>query len=83
MVRALAVELAPEMIRVNAIVPGLTQTPGTLSRPGHIERSKKNIPMGEVMMPEEHAALVAFALSGEAPHMTGTDLKIDGGRTSG
>ncbi|MBT7487281.1 MAG: SDR family oxidoreductase, partial [Rhodospirillales bacterium] len=44
---------------------------------------KKNIPMGEVMMPEEHAALVAFALSGEAPHMTGTDLKIDGGRTSG
>jgi NAD(P)-dependent dehydrogenase (short-subunit alcohol dehydrogenase family) len=82
MVRALAVELAPDMIRVNAIVPRLTQTPGTLSREGHIERGKKNIPMGEVMMPEEHAALVAFALSGEAPQMTGTDLKIDGRRTS-
>jgi NAD(P)-dependent dehydrogenase (short-subunit alcohol dehydrogenase family) len=82
MVRALAVELAPDMIRVNAIVPGLTLTPGTMSREGHIERSKPNIPMGEVTMPEEIAALVAFALSGEAPHMTGTDLKIDGGRTS-
>ncbi len=82
LVRALAVELTPDMNRVNAIVPGLTQSPGTLSRPGHIERSKKNIPMGEVMLPEEHAALVAFALSGEAPHMTGRiDLKTDGGRT--
>lgn len=82
MVRALAVELAANGIRVNSIIPGLTLTPGTTSRKGHIERGKRNIPMGEVTMPEELAALVAFALSGEAPHMTGTDLKIDGGRTS-
>jgi len=82
MVRALAVELAPEMIRVNAIVPGLTLTPGTINRPGHIDRGLKGVPMGEITMPEEVAAVVAFALSGEAPHMTGTDLKVDGGRTS-
>ncbi len=82
MVRALAVELAPLMIRVNAIVPGLTLTPGTQNRPGHIERGLKGVPMGEITMPEEIAAVVAFALSGEAPHMTGTDLKVDGGRTS-
>lgn len=82
MVRALAVELAPEMIRVNAIVPGLTLTPGTTNRPGHIERGLKGVPMGEITMPEEIAAVIAFALSGEAPHMTGTDLKVDGGRTS-
>ena len=82
MVRALAVELAPEMIRVNAIVPGLTLTPGTINRPGHIERGLKGVPMGEITMPEEIAAVIAFALSGEAPHMTGTDLKVDGGRTS-
>ena len=82
MVRALAVELAPEMIRVNAIVPGLTLTPGTINRPGHIERGLKGVPMGEITMPEEIAAIVAFALSGEAPHLTGTDLKVDGGRTS-
>ena len=83
LVRALAIELAPEMIRVNAIVPGLALPPGTISRKGHIERGLKNLPMGEIVMPEEIAALVAFALSGEAPHMTGTDLKIDSGRTSG
>ena len=82
MVRALAVELAPEKIRVNAIVPGLTLTPGTINRPGHIERGLKGVPMGEITMPEEIAAVIAFALSGEAPHMTGTDLKVDGGRTS-
>ncbi len=82
MVRALAVELASEKIRVNAIVPGLTLTPGTQNRPGHIERGIKNVPMGEIVMPEEIAALVAFTLSGEAPHLTGTDLKVDSGRTS-
>jgi NAD(P)-dependent dehydrogenase (short-subunit alcohol dehydrogenase family) len=82
MVRALAVELGPLNIRVNAIVPGLTLTPGTINRPGHIERGLQGVPMGEITMPEEIAALVAFTLSGEAPHMTGTDLKVDGGRTS-
>lgn len=82
MVRALAVELGPEKIRVNAIVPGLTLTPGTINRPGHIDRGLKGVPMGEITMPEEIAAIVAFTLSGEAPHMTGTDLKVDGGRTS-
>lgn len=82
MVRALAVELAPHKIRVNSIVPGLTLTPGTENRPGHIERGLKLVPMGEVVMPEEIAALVSFAMSDEAPHMTGSELKIDAGRTS-
>jgi NAD(P)-dependent dehydrogenase (short-subunit alcohol dehydrogenase family) len=82
MVRALAVELGPEKIRVNAIVPGLTLTPGTINRPGHIDRGLQGVPWGEITMPEEIAAVVAFTLSGEAPHMTGTELKVDGGRTS-
>ena len=68
---------------MNAIVPGLTCTPGTEGRAGHIERGIKSVPMGEIVMPEEIAALVSFAISDEAPHMTGTELKIDGGRTSG
>ena len=38
--------------------------------------------MGALVEPDELAGLVAFAISDEAPHMTGTILKVDAGRTS-
>jgi NAD(P)-dependent dehydrogenase (short-subunit alcohol dehydrogenase family) len=38
--------------------------------------------MNEIVEPDELAAFVAFVLSDEAPHMTGTLLKVDAGRTS-
>ncbi len=82
MMRALAVELAPHKIRVNTIVPGMARTPPVTDVEGYIDAGIKNVPMGEIVEPEEIAALVAFALSDEAPHMTGTELKIDAGRTS-
>ena len=82
MMRALAIELAPHKIRCNTIVPGLTYTPAATRNPGYIEAGLKVIPMGEVVQPEEIAAIVAFALSDEVPHMTGTLLKVDAGRTS-
>jgi NAD(P)-dependent dehydrogenase (short-subunit alcohol dehydrogenase family) len=83
MMRALAVELAPHKIRVNTIVPGMARTPPVENTQGYIEAGLKAVPMGEVVEPDEIAALVAFALSDEAPHMTGTLLKVDAGRTSG
>ncbi|MBO21087.1 MAG: hypothetical protein CMM26_01715 [Rhodospirillaceae bacterium] len=83
MMRALAVELAPHRIRVNTIVPGMARTPPVEGVEGYIEAGLKAVPMGEIVEPEEVAALVAFALSDEAPHMTGTLLKVDAGRTSG
>ncbi len=82
MMRALAVELAPHMIRVNTIVPGMARTPPVERVEGYIDAGLQAIPMGEIVEPEEIAALVAFALSDEAPHMTGTLLKVDAGRTS-
>ncbi|MEP4888312.1 MAG: SDR family NAD(P)-dependent oxidoreductase [Alphaproteobacteria bacterium] len=82
MMRALAIELAPLKIRVNTIVPGMSRTPPVVNVPGFMEAGLKLAPMGEVVEPEEIAALVAFALSDEAPHMTGAELKIDAGRTS-
>lgn len=81
MMQTLALELAPHRIRVNTIVPGTTATPLTRSMPGHLEAIAKTLPMGEVVEPEEIARYVAFALSDALPHLTGSLLKVDSGRT--
>jgi 3-oxoacyl-[acyl-carrier protein] reductase len=60
----------------------MARTPPVEDTEGYIEAGLKMVPMNAVVEPEEIAALVAFALSDEAPHMTGTLLKVDGGRTS-
>jgi NAD(P)-dependent dehydrogenase (short-subunit alcohol dehydrogenase family) len=84
MMRALAIELAEDKIRCNTIVPGVTRTQALMvGGPEYASRGLKYVPMDELVEPEELAALVSFALSDEAPHMTGTLLKVDGGRTSG
>lgn len=81
MMQTVALELAPHKIRVNTIVPGTTATPLTLSMPGHLEAIARTLPMGEVVEPEEIARYVAFALSDALPHLTGSLLKVDSGRT--
>ena len=82
LVRALAVDLAPHNIRVNTIVPGGSATPPVLAISDYAERNFPTVPMKELVRPEEIAAIVAFALGDETPHMTGTLLKVDAGRTS-
>jgi NAD(P)-dependent dehydrogenase (short-subunit alcohol dehydrogenase family) len=82
MLRGLAVELAPHRIKVNTIVPGMAETRPVTSQQGYIEAGLKAVPMNEIVKPDELAAFVAFSLSDEAPHMTGTLLKVDAGRTS-
>jgi NAD(P)-dependent dehydrogenase (short-subunit alcohol dehydrogenase family) len=82
MLRGLAVELAPHRIRVNTIVPGMAETRPVTSVQGYIEAGLKAVPMNEIVQPDELAAFVAFSLSDEVPHMTGTLLKVDAGRTS-
>lgn len=81
LMHGLALELAPHRIRVNLLVPGTTETDATRAMPGYLETVGRTLPMGEVVQAEELAALVVFALSDKAPHMTGTMLKIDSGRT--
>jgi NAD(P)-dependent dehydrogenase (short-subunit alcohol dehydrogenase family) len=85
-----AVELAPANIRVNAVAPGLTQTPlfdDWLRRQpdpdGWKQRSLRAIPQGRFGRPEEVAALIAFLLSSEAAHITGAVIPIDGGFQAG
>ena len=78
--KGMGVELATKNIRVNTIVPGTTKTPITENIPGYLEKVGPTLPMKEVVEPYELANFVAFALSDDAPHMTGTLLKIDAGR---
>jgi NAD(P)-dependent dehydrogenase (short-subunit alcohol dehydrogenase family) len=89
MTRALAAELAVHGIRVNSVSPGETETPmlmaefAAASDPA-AERAEHeaSIPLGRIAQPVEIADAVAFLLSDDATYITGTNLVVDGGRTS-
>lgn len=81
--RALALELAPRRIRVNVIAPGLTDTPMVHAVDGHVETGLPSVPLGELVPPEEVAALAVHLWSDDARHLTGAVLSLDGGRTAG
>lgn len=85
--RCLAIELAPEGIRVNAVNPGVVVTElhkrGGMSDDAYaafLERGRATHPLGRVGTPEEIAGLVAWLVSTEASWMTGETIAIDGGR---
>lgn len=81
LVRALALEMAEHAIRVNAIVPGVTDTPAIYRYPGHAERSKAAVPLGSLVPPDEIGGLAVFLFGDDARHMTGAVLTHDAGRT--
>jgi NAD(P)-dependent dehydrogenase (short-subunit alcohol dehydrogenase family) len=79
--RALARELAPYGVTVNAVAPGAIATRAHDTVPAEmIERIRKATPAGFVGQPEDVAAAVAFLASDEARFITGQTLLIDGGR---
>jgi NAD(P)-dependent dehydrogenase (short-subunit alcohol dehydrogenase family) len=83
--RAMAHQLGPEGIRVNAVCPGFVETPmlaGALSVPGLREGFEKASPLGRLAQPVEIAYAVAFLLSPKASFITGTHLVVDGGNVS-
>ena len=79
--RAMAVELAPKRIRVNAVAPGFTETDMATAmlsqRRAEIEAA---IPLGRIGTPQEIAEVVAFLASDRARYVTGQVLMVDGGR---
>jgi NAD(P)-dependent dehydrogenase (short-subunit alcohol dehydrogenase family) len=81
MTRAMALELAPHRIRVNAIAPGLTDT--AQPRYGNTEEELRataaTIPLGRMAQPEDIARVAVFLASTDAAHITGQTLHVNGG----
>ena len=89
MTRALAAELAPYGVRVNAVCPGATDTPllraeyDTAPDPGAARaEGEGSIALGRLGQPEDIARVVVFLLSDEAAYVTGSHYVVDGGRTT-
>ncbi|RYD59929.1 MAG: SDR family oxidoreductase [Sphingomonadales bacterium] len=90
--RNLAMELAPQNIRVNAFSPGMTLTPYVRQRfehkaaedpsrtaEEHLQHFAAGIPLGRPARPEEMAAVAAFLASDDAGYITGQTIQVDGG----
>src|SRR5262249_56214570 len=73
MTRAMALELAPHGIRVNAIAPGLTDTaqPRYGSSEEEIAAMGRAVPLGRMAQPDDIAAVAVFLASDDARHVTG------------
>ena len=86
--QALAREMAPHSIRVNAICPGIVVDTAMRSTievqqrhyglPDTAER-EKSIPIGRVSVPDDVARIAAFLASDEASYMTGESINLSGG----
>jgi NAD(P)-dependent dehydrogenase (short-subunit alcohol dehydrogenase family) len=85
MTKAVALELAPQGIRVVSIAPTFIETPMTrpmMARPDFAQWVRERIPAGRVGQPDDVAAAVVFAASPAAALVTGTSLVVDGGWTA-
>jgi 3-oxoacyl-[acyl-carrier protein] reductase len=83
--KSMAIELAPDQIRVCAIAPVAGETPLLASFMGEDTPEKRaafraSIPLGRLSLPQDIADAALFLASGEAAMVTGAVLEVDGGR---
>jgi NAD(P)-dependent dehydrogenase (short-subunit alcohol dehydrogenase family) len=82
MTRALAVEWAPNQIRVNAVAPTYVKTPfiaGLMAQPDLVKRIEAMTPLARLAEPAEIASAVLYLASPAAAMVTGHTLFVDGG----
>ncbi|MGB3482578.1 MAG: SDR family oxidoreductase [Mycobacterium sp.] len=80
-VRTAALELAPDGITVNAILPGTIRTDDAAAAdPDAVARLTSNIPVGRVGSPKDIACAATFFASADASFVTGQSLVVDGGQ---
>jgi meso-butanediol dehydrogenase / (S,S)-butanediol dehydrogenase / diacetyl reductase len=84
--RSLAIDWAPDHIRVNAVAPGFVVTPLTAEfrkLDGLVAAAERRTPLGRLLQASEIANVIVFLGSPLASAVTGTLLPIDGGWTAG
>jgi 3-oxoacyl-[acyl-carrier protein] reductase len=85
MVRTLAAELGPDGITVNAVAPGIIETPQTLDAvnslgPAGVAATAARLPVRRVGQPDDIAHAFLFLASDRTPFITGQVLVVDGGQ---
>jgi NAD(P)-dependent dehydrogenase (short-subunit alcohol dehydrogenase family) len=76
--KTLAAEFGPQGVRVNAVAPGIVDTPFLDGVPGIRDRGAQ-LPLGRIGKPEEVASVVAFLLSTASTYLTGEIIDVNGG----
>lgn len=83
--RSLAMECAEIGVRVNAVCPGVIETPlakGAIERPEDRDHWMERVPLHRPGQPEDIAGAIAFLASDDASYITGHNLVVDGGITA-
>jgi NAD(P)-dependent dehydrogenase (short-subunit alcohol dehydrogenase family) len=82
--RAVALEGAPDNIRVNVVIPGVVWSEGTreaMRSEQMIANTARAVPLRRIGEPEEVANAILFLASDESSYITGQNLVVDGGKT--
>lgn len=80
--RTASLEFGPRGVRVNAVLPGLIDTPILCSAsPALVDAALSEIPLGRIGAPSEVTPAIVFLVSDESSFMSGAELLVDGGQS--